>query len=74
VRLKGITESGDEDVRILNIDRVNSRVRVLRESVVGLSHTARTKIQELPNRFNFNIGVNTTYSPKQNAEYYFYPL
>ena len=74
VRLKGITESGDEDVKILNIDRVNSRVRVLRESVVGLSHTARTKIHELPNRFNFNIGVNTTYSPKQNAEYYFYPL
>ena len=78
LRLVGLLTTGnfgDEDVRVLNVDRVNSRIRVLRDlkSQTGLSHTARTKIHEIPNRFTFNVGVNTTYDPKQNTEYYFDP-
>ena len=77
LRLHGIndeTDDMDEQVKVLNVDRVNSRIRILRQEAVGLSHTATTSIEELPNRFNFNIGVSTTYSPKLNKEYYFYPL
>ena len=79
LRLTGILTTGnfgDEDVKVLNVDRINSRVRVLRDlkEQTGLSHTATTKIYEIPNRFTFNIGVNTTYSPEFNREYYFHPL
>ena len=50
MRLVGILTTGnfgDEDVKVLNVDRVNSRVRVLRDlkAQTGLSHTATTIIR-----------------------------
>ena len=60
LRLAGILTTGffgDEEVRVLNIDRYNSRVRVLRDlkAQTGLSHTATTTIKEVPRKFTFNV-------------------
>ena len=64
---------GDEEVKVLNVDRLNSRIRVLRDlkAQTGLSHTATTVIKDIPRRFTFKTGVTTSYSPKLNTEYYF---
>ena len=66
---------GIEDVKVLNVDRLNSRIRVLRDlkAQTGLSHTATTIIKDLPRKFTFKTGITTSYSPKLNREYYFYP-
>ena len=79
LRLAGILTTGffgDEYVRVLNIDRYNSRVRVLRDlkAQTGLSHTATTTIKEVPRKFTFVSSANTAYSPRQNREYYFNPI
>ena len=79
LRLSGILTTGnfgDEDVKVLNVDRLNSRIRVLRDlkAQTGLSHTATTIIKDLPRKFTFKTGITTSYSPKVNREYYFYPL
>ena len=78
LRLAGILTTGnfgDEDVKVLNIDRPNSRIRVLRDlkAQTGLSHTATTVISDLPRKFTFRTGISTTYSPDINKEVYFYP-
>ena len=58
LRLSGILTTGnfgDEDVKVLNVDRLNSRIRVLRDlkAQTGLSHTATTIIKDLPRKFTF---------------------
>jgi len=78
LRLSGILTTGnfgDEEVKVLNVDRLNSRIRVLRDlkAQTGLSHTATTVIKDIPRKFYFYTGITTTYSPKLNTEYYFYP-
>ena len=78
LRLAGILTTGffgDEEVKVLNVDRLNSRVRVLRDlkAQTGLSHTATTIIKDIPRKFIFKTGISTTYSPDINTEYYFYP-
>ena len=78
LRLSGILTTGffgDEYVKVLNVDRLNSRIRVLRDlkAQTGLSHTALTVIKDVPRKFTFRTGINTTYSPQVNSEYYFYP-
>jgi hypothetical protein len=70
------TGSDLERVKVLNIDRLSSRLRVLRSQngEVGLSHTLSTKIEELPRRFTVNVGYKTTFNGKVNREYYFNPI
>jgi hypothetical protein len=79
LRLAGILTTGffgDEYVRVLNIDRYNSRVRVLRDlkAQTGLSHTATTTIKEVPRKFTFVSSANTSYTSRINREYYFNPI
>ena len=79
LRLAGILTTGhfgNEDVRVLNVDRPNSRVRVLRDlkAQTGLSHTATTLIKDVPRRLYLNTGIHTTYEPRLNKEYYFNPV
>ena len=66
---------GDEKVKILNVDRVSSRVRVLREvlGTSGAAHTATTIFYEEPRRFTSRVGFNTTFDFRLNKEYYFEP-
>ena len=53
----------DEKVKVLNIDKVSSRIRVLREvlGTTGAAHTATTIFYEDPRKFTANVGFNTTF-------------
>ena len=68
--------SGTEVVRILNVDRLNSRVRVLRsiDGSTGVSHTITTTLTELPRRFTINVGSTTSFTRNVNKEIYFNPV
>ena len=70
------TGSDLERVKVLNIDRISSRLRVIRaqNGVVGVSHSLSTVIQEFPRRFTVNVGYKTTFNDKVNREYYFNPI
>ena len=70
-----IFKIGDENVRILNVDRPSSRIRVLRQenSTVGTSHTESSRLEALPRKVTFSVGINTDISQKINKEYYFNP-
>jgi hypothetical protein len=66
---------GTEKVKVLNVDRTNSRFRVLREvnGTVGGIHTIGTIISEDPRRFTIDSGFKTRYQFKRNREIYFEP-
>ena len=66
-----------EEVKILNIDAANSRIRVLRDQQgvevpghIGLSHTIRTPIEEDPRTFKNECGFTTEFDNKVDFEYY----
>ena len=65
-----------EKVKVLNVDRQGSRVRVLRsvDGTVSSAHTATTVLEELSRRFTVNVGLKTTFNDKINKEYYFNPV
>ena len=65
-----------EKVKVLNVDRQGSRIRVLRsvDSTVSSAHTASTVLEELSRRFTINVGLKTTFDDKINKEYYFNPI
>ena len=70
-----------EEVKILNIDAANSRVRVLRDQQgvevpghIGLSHTIRTPVEEDPRTFKIDVGFTTEFDNKIDVEYYFNPV
>jgi len=65
----------DEKVKVLNIDKVSSRIRVLREvlGTSGAAHTATTIFYEEPRRFTAKVGFNTSFDFKLNKELYFDP-
>ena len=65
----------DEKVKILNIDKASSRIRVLREvlGTSGAAHTATTISYEEPRKFTANVGFNTTFDFVINKELYFEP-
>ena len=66
---------GTEQVKVLNIDSLNSRIRVLRgiNGVVGASHTVTSILLEDPRRLTISAGFNTTYAPRLNKQIYFDP-
>ena len=70
-----IFKIGDEKVKVLNVDKVSSRIRVLREvlGTSGAAHTATTIFYEEPRRFTANVGFNTTFDFVINKELYFEP-
>ena len=65
----------DEKVKVLNIDKISSRIRVLREvlGTSGAAHTATTIFYEEPRKFTANVGFNTTFDFVINKELYFEP-
>ncbi len=69
-----------EQVKILNVDAANSRIRVLRnqnsleDGVVGATHTIRTPIEEDPRKFKIDVGFTTEFDNQVDTEYYFNPV
>ena len=70
-----IFKIGNENVKILNVDRFTSRIRVLRQenSTIGTSHASSTNLESLSRKIFFNAGINTNISRKINKEFYFNP-
>ena len=66
---------GTERVKVLNIDRKNSRFRVLRsvDGTVSGIHTIGSIITEDPRRLTINSGFKTDFTFKRNKEVYFEP-
>ena len=71
-----------EIVKILEVDNLSSRIRVLRSvEAVGVSHTQSTILEEIPRVFNFlrrsgrdfNIGITSNFRPIKEREIYFNP-
>ncbi len=65
-----------EKVKVLNVDKDNSRIRVLREfgGTVGSAHTNFTKIFSDSRRFSINVGtIKTTREFQSNKQIYFIP-
>jgi len=76
VRPNDVLGIGTEQVKVLNVDLYDSRLRVLRNhnSTIGSAHTATSNLETKPRNFIFknntsNIGKNLTY----NRELYFNP-
>ena len=74
IKENDVYQIGVEQVKVLNIDEVNSRLRVLRlyNNVMGVSHTIGKVATELPRKFTINpSGSSTTIEQKINKELYF---
>ena len=77
IRENDIFAVGAENVRILNIDSLSSRVRVLRSvnGTVSAAHTATTSVIERSRKFSFTpTQVENKVTFNLNKEYYFNPL
>ena len=61
---------GTEQVKVLNVDRLNSRFRVLR-AVNGFSgiHTIGTLLTEVPRRFKINAGFKQHISLEETKKF-----
>ena len=65
----------EEIVKVLNVDREQSRLRILRSfNNVGTEHTAGSIFTELPREFNIKSNKNIKEIVKRNKEFYFNPL
>ena len=66
---------GTEKIKVLNVDSLNSRIRILRaiDNTVGSSHTIGKFIYEVPRKLKINSEFKTDYSPSFNKQIYFDP-
>ena len=67
---------GSEKVKVLNVDKDNSRIRVLREfgATTGSAHTDFTEITGDSRRFTINVGsIKNTREFQSNKQIYFIP-
>jgi len=76
VRENDIYQFGQEQVKVLNIDTLSQRIRVLRNQngtsgvsslPVGFALTEKSK------KFGINFGITTSYATQLDKEYYFNP-
>ena len=76
LRENDIFDIEDERVKILNIDKQSSRIRVLREinGTTGVAHSATTVLYEDPRRFSAVVGFKTSFNFQLNRELYFNPI
>jgi hypothetical protein len=75
IRENDILQIEEEKLKVLNVDSISSRIRVLREidGTVGFAYTANTPIYEISRKFNVNVGYRTSFSNLKNREIYFNP-
>ncbi len=71
-----ILEVGDENIKVLNVEKGFSRVRALRgqDATVGIQHTVTTVVNKKPRIITINAGIETTSKAKRNKEIYFNPI
>lgn len=64
-----------ERIRVLELDKLNSRIKILREqdNTIGASHSAGLLFREETNKFVFNTGITTSKKFRFNQQYYFDP-
>ena len=76
IRENDILGIGTETVKVLNVEPLLSRIRVLRavNGVTGVSHTVTTELLEDPRKITVNAGFNSTYDYRINTQYYFNPV
>ena len=76
IRENDVLGIGTEKVKILNIDHLSSRIRVLRsvDGTVGAAHSATDILYEVPRKLTVNAGIKTQYISKINRELYFNPV
>ena len=77
IRENDVIGIGTEKFKILNVDTLNSRFKVLRayDGTVGInSFTSGFIINEFPRKFEFNSKVEDNVEFKYNREYYFDPV
>ena len=75
IKENDIFRIGVEKVRVLNVDKGSSRIRVLRsaEGTVGSAHSYTDILYEQPRRFSINVDDTISYGYKLNREIYFDP-
>jgi len=73
VSVNDIYKVGDEKVKVLNIDKDSSRIRVLRgiDNTVGTSHSYTDILYEIPRRFSINSTIDLPHP--SNKQIYFIP-
>ena len=75
IRENDIFKIGTEKVRILNVDRLNSRLRVERavDGTVSSAHTATSLLSEQSRKFTFNSNRENKVKFELNNQIYFDP-
>lgn len=75
VRENDIYSINDEKVKVLNVDTLSSRLRILREvsGTIGTSHSTTTVLYEQSRKLLVNSGFKTDYVYRTNKEIYFNP-
>ena len=76
IRENDILEIGTEQVRVLNVDKRLSRVRVERSvnGVVGVGHTVGTSATITQRKISISAGFKTDIDYRVNKEIYFNPV
>jgi hypothetical protein len=77
IKENDIYQIGNEQVKILNIDPISSRVRVLRNQngTLGISsYPVGIALTEVSRKLYFSYSVENEYSSKLNEELYFNPV
>tara|TARA_R100000005_G_scaffold3959_3_gene2152 strand:- start:1559 stop:13723 length:12165 start_codon:yes stop_codon:yes gene_type:complete len=77
IRENDVYDIGSERIKILNVDALNSRVRVQRsvEGTVSTAHTATTQLVERTRKFRFSPSKReTSVKFEINKEIYFNPI
>ena len=72
IRENDIYQIGSEYIKILNIDKNSSRIRVLRQSGIS-SHLSGELLVEVPRKFTFTINEDLNYNYQTNKEFYINP-
>ena len=75
LRVNDFIQITDERLKVLEIDKISSRLRVLREigGTVGVSHTTGETIYEVPRKILIDAGFRSDFSYRRNKEIYFNP-
>ena len=75
IRENDILSIEDEKIKVLNIDNLNSRIRVIRgyQGTSGVAHTSLIQIKEDSRKILINAGYRTSYDFKINKQIYFNP-
>ena len=69
-----LTIDGEEQVKVLNVDREQSRLRILRSlNNVSTSHTSGSILTEISRQFNIESNENIKEIVEPNKEFYFNP-